>query len=283
MLFWRKSGHYAPGLSFSSVDEAVKKLTELEPSPDIVIIQCLDNNMYFVAGDDGSLALPVRAKDGKYHVCGELRVATKDQAGCLLTTIEPLLKTLPDVKKIVLSPLPHYSLVGQSCCARTDHMTNMGPDLAGIIRTGLANMKKTARSFLFKNKISGVCIIDPGTMVDVADPVNFKDPVHLTAAAYGLIAEGLKMVLSGTSEEDNSTDPSSGGASKRIRTVSATSGRGGYSADPHSGAVDSVPGVCLAGEGDGDLVAGPGGGGGNRLPSDQDRVYTRTVSTGFNT
>jgi hypothetical protein len=131
-------------LTKASVEEAVTKLADLEPSPDIVIIQCLVNNTYFVAGNDCSLALPVRAKDGKYNVCGELRVATNDQAVRLLTTIEPLLKTLPDVPKIVLSPLPPYSLEGQSCCDRTDHMTNMGPDLAGSIRTGLANIKKTA-------------------------------------------------------------------------------------------------------------------------------------------
>jgi hypothetical protein len=49
-------------LTKASVEEAVTKLAELEPTPDIVIIQCLDNNTYFVAGDDGSLALPVKAK-----------------------------------------------------------------------------------------------------------------------------------------------------------------------------------------------------------------------------
>jgi hypothetical protein len=63
-------------------------------------------------------------------------------------------------------------------------------------------------------------------MIDVADPTVVRDPVHLTAAAYNLVAEGLKMVLSGTSEEDNSADPSSGVASKRIRPVSVTTGHG---------------------------------------------------------
>jgi hypothetical protein len=54
--------------------------------------------------DDGTLSLPVKGRDKKFHVPGELRVATKEE-GSVLKTIK-LLDVLPTVSKAIILPVP---------------------------------------------------------------------------------------------------------------------------------------------------------------------------------
>jgi hypothetical protein len=79
--------------SKANVKAAVGLLAELQDQPDLIVIQGLDNNAFFVGEVDGLFSVPVRGPDNKYHVDGELRVPNKDQTINLIRLIRPLLDT----------------------------------------------------------------------------------------------------------------------------------------------------------------------------------------------
>ena len=74
----------------------VNELNALRPRPDVIVLQCMDNNSFFCQGEDGSLTLPVKAiSDRKYHVVGELRIASREQVNNLqYKMIKPPLRSL---------------------------------------------------------------------------------------------------------------------------------------------------------------------------------------------
>jgi hypothetical protein len=116
-----------------------KSLAELEFPPDLILIQVLDKNTFFVAKEDGTLSLPVKGKDKKLHVAGELHVATKDQVGSMLKTLKSLLDALPSVLKAVILPVPRYCY--KKCCNDETNVTHSGNNLAMEVKSGLAVVK----------------------------------------------------------------------------------------------------------------------------------------------
>jgi len=46
----------------------------------VIILWVLDNSLYFVEDEDGARYLPKRGEDGKYHIEGQLKLATGKQA-----------------------------------------------------------------------------------------------------------------------------------------------------------------------------------------------------------
>ena len=126
--------------------------------PDLMVVQLLDNNAYYCLGEDGTLSLPGKLLDGKYHVVGELRVASKEQTRALLKLAAPILKSCPGVKKVLVSCIPRYT--ASRCCADSGHLTGGENGLARVL-TDLAAMRRTARSFLFTERLSNVQIVDP--------------------------------------------------------------------------------------------------------------------------
>jgi hypothetical protein len=213
-------------LSVDSINQAVNSLTEMECTPDLILIQVLDNNTFFVAKEDGTLSLPVKGKDKKFHVAGELRVATKEQMSSVLKTLKPLLDALPSVPKAMILPVPRYCY--KKCCSDETHVTNFGDNLANRIKSGLGVVKKTVRSFLFREKYTGIRIIDPYSVVSSLGSDRYADPVHLIQAGYDDLASHVLGVLAGTVEGDKPADPPSTvqNTNKRIRILSMGSGRG---------------------------------------------------------
>jgi hypothetical protein len=146
----------------------------------------------------------------------------------LLTVAKPLLTVAPTVPKVLVTPMPRYA--HKKCCDKQGHVTNMGPGMLAELTAGLKSVKKSIRSFLFREKISGVRIFDPHSVVNFADPETFADPVHLKAAGYLAIAEGILESMAGGAEGDSAADPPSATENnKRIRILSV-SGRGGTGA-----------------------------------------------------
>jgi lysophospholipase L1-like esterase len=215
-------------LSATSVKVVADNLTAMDNAPDLIVVQVLDNNSFFAASDDGSLSLPTKGHDGHYHVQGDLRVASKDQVASVLKTVRPLLEVLPKTKKVLFMPVPRYIFPELKCCDEIGHITNMGEGLAAEVRSGLGAMKKATRSFLFKERIQNVKILDPYNLVTSLDRSGFADPVHLTQVGYEQLAKAVVDVLAGSDEGNSTTDPPSSdtAAPKRIRTVSMGSARG---------------------------------------------------------
>ena len=92
-----------------NMEEQVNFLTSLNPPPDVLVVQAMDNLSYYCLQEDKTLTLPVRKEDG-YHVNGELRVATKEQNTNTLRILKPLMTALPTAKVILVTCLPRYAL-----------------------------------------------------------------------------------------------------------------------------------------------------------------------------
>jgi hypothetical protein len=144
----------------------------------------IDNNAFFVSKEDGTLTIPSRGQDGKYHVDCDLRVASKDQSASLMRILRPLLDAEPEIPKIVITLSPHYAFEQHRCCNNPEHCTNSGPDLIKAVKSGLAVMKKTIRSIIFIEKVVGVRMLDPGFCFDVGDTGSYANSVHLTQDRY---------------------------------------------------------------------------------------------------
>jgi lysophospholipase L1-like esterase len=213
-------------LNKDDIRKLVEEIEQLDTVPDLLVVHALDNNAYFVGGDDGTLSLPRKGADRKFHITGNLCVATKDQTVMLMKLILPLLEAEPEIPKILVLPMPRYCHPGQKCCLDPEHLTNAGSDLFTEVRTALTNMKRTIRSFLFQHKVMGVKLLDPGSVVNMADPSSYTDPVHLTATGYAALAEHIIAMLAGTAEGDKAADRPDAGSSKRIRILSMSATRG---------------------------------------------------------
>jgi hypothetical protein len=176
----------------------------------------------------------VKGKDKKYHVMGELRVATRDQINSLMKTIRPLVDVKPGVTKVIVLLVPWYCC--SKCCDDASHVTNFGKDLVAEVRSGLSAVKKAVRTYLFKEKYVDIRLIDPSVVIKDIGSGTFADPVHLTKDGYDQMAGHVVSVLLGVGEGDMPADPTSNtNQNQRIRILSmgsvrgsATRGRGGW-------------------------------------------------------
>jgi hypothetical protein len=67
-------------------------LAEKYDGETLILYQLLDNNFYLACDADGNRSLPVKGRDGKYHVPGRLVTADRDEVRRLFTEALPLLR-----------------------------------------------------------------------------------------------------------------------------------------------------------------------------------------------
>jgi hypothetical protein len=237
-------------LSKRSIEAAIEALSEMEEAPDLLIVYGLDNNSFFVSKEDGTLTIPAKGRDKKYHVDGDLRVATREQTVSLLRIMKPLLDAEPEIAKILVTPIPRYAHEAHRCCADPEHCSNSGQDLIKEVRAGLATVKKTARSFIFSEKLSGVRIMDPNACIDTNAVGNYADPVHLVQDRYRDLARKVIEMLAGLDVEDSAADHSTSkpNNNKRIRVISA-SARGSGSGSGTGRGIGATRGRSFGGRG----------------------------------
>ena len=72
----------------------------------VVILMATDSSLYFCEDDEGARFLPKRDDAGKYHIEGQLKLASAKQAAKVLQKLLPLLRWLKKNKKIIMIPLP---------------------------------------------------------------------------------------------------------------------------------------------------------------------------------
>ena len=209
-----------------AVEEKVAYLTSLEPSPDVLIIQALDNSSYYCLNEDGTLTLPVRLGGG-YHVTGELRVATKDQSQNTLKLLKPLITALPNAKVILITCLPRYAQEGLGCYKAEGHMVRHSARSYADICRDLAALNKTAKSYFLQEHLKNVWVFNPTTSCNLSQPDAFSDPVHLTPAGYENIAADAFDLATGAVEAKRKAASDTDELTKRVRLVSGPPSRGG--------------------------------------------------------
>ena len=95
--------------------------------------------------------------------------------------------------------------------------------------SSLVAMKKAARSFIHKEKLTETRIVDPNILMEGLDMGQHRDPVHPPAEFYSKLAAKLTALLEGEAVEahggpsDSRPEPDP----KRIRLVSSCGGSRG--------------------------------------------------------
>ena len=84
--------------------------------PDVIVLQCIDNNMFFSLDKDGCLNLP-RKYDVRYHIEGGLKVASREQVTNIVKYLDQLVRAVPAAEVILVTSFPRYCLEGQHCCS----------------------------------------------------------------------------------------------------------------------------------------------------------------------
>ena len=111
------------------------------------------------------------------------------------------------------------------CCQDSSHMVGMDAGSSGNILASLVQMKKHIRTFLTKENLSQLKLVDPIQLMEGVAVEGHMDPVHPPDELYDKLAVRLTTVLEGDGkpslEVGLEPDP------KRTRLLSYGTGRGG--------------------------------------------------------
>ncbi len=67
----------------------------------VVIFMGLDNGLYYAEDEDGERTLPKKDKEGKFHVEGQVQVASCKHAKQLVDNCQPIWDLLGEIKKVM--------------------------------------------------------------------------------------------------------------------------------------------------------------------------------------
>ncbi len=217
-----------PGCSVTreSVDSVVRRLNAELKKDDIVLIQWLENSIFFMLNSDtGSMVLPSRdEQDGIFHVTGKVTVSKDVQLEALLDKLEPLLSGYPDNLKMLLCPLVRYL---EDCCA--GHPRDELVRKEDVIRQmkELYQLRRVLKSRIIRKKFKNVIMFDPLACLGAAASVDkakavMADCFHLNARAREIVAVEVKEQIVGWLRgRKRGSDTKAGSEDKRPRLDSA--------------------------------------------------------------
>ena len=170
------------------------------PSYAVFVFDILGNSSARFRQEDGGSSLPIKLNGG-FHLLGELEMMQQEHVEQALSPIEHLYKNLLKSNcKIFNPPIPRY-LFG-SCCLDLAHGSNILMGGHGEKMVGEhCRIRNNLKSILLKDGIRNMRVLDTlGTLTSkstVAEqltalkPLVARDNVHLTAAGYKALAEGI--------------------------------------------------------------------------------------------
>jgi hypothetical protein len=146
----------------SSAEQLAKmiKTAITDQEPGTVLLQFLDNSVYYAKAPDGSWLPPTADASGKYHMLGEIRVASRDTQLDHFRALSPVFNMLEQRKTLMITPLPRY--ISSSCCTDSSHGTNRtGPEYKKKMMADLDLMKRNLKDFIFKEGNRNMKLFDP--------------------------------------------------------------------------------------------------------------------------
>jgi hypothetical protein len=179
-----------------------RKLEEEDPA--IVILQLLDNSMFYVKHEDGSRLLPRQGEDGAVHVEGELQVCPRDVQEDHFLLMRKVFESVGKRKCIWLAPLPRDVTAG--CCNDVRHVQNRGdPYFMEDMLLKLDGVKRHMREYIHAAGKKNVKVFDPFHEVRDMPHGRFWDaePRYPTNEAVIKMAEGI--IKTATSMQDTSS------------------------------------------------------------------------------
>jgi hypothetical protein len=185
-----------------------------------VVLQLLDSNIYYVRGADGTRELPKKEADGRYHVKGELMVASYEQQTEHFHALKPILDTIGKRPCLIVSPMPRFIIDG--CCKDARHVSNRLDPFFQDDQLDQLNHRR-----------GNVKIVDPAMELRGLenDDIWFVDPIHPIDPIYRRLAIAVITIAASVNEDQEHS------GTKRRRTDSGDRQRGG----PPTGAPANRP------------------------------------------
>jgi hypothetical protein len=229
----------------STAENLCKQIAEHVDESMVIIMMVTDNMAYLVETEDGESHLPKKDDGGKYHVDGQVKLASAKHVRKILQKFLPVLELLKKNRKIIMVPLPRY--VCQPCCLIEDHCTNRKEkDFLPTMLNGLKEIRRELKEACHEWKLANYKVINGCTLLGLTEESEFhswdemmgKDPVHLTGNGHVKLAneivrmaEGPDAVFSGGKRahdgEDDRPAPIIGGRKQWIYLSASGSVRGG--------------------------------------------------------
>jgi hypothetical protein len=209
-----------------SVDSVVQRLNAELKKDDIVLIQWLENSIFFMLNSDtGSMVLPTMdVQDGIFHVTGKVTVSKDVQLEALLDKLEPLLSGYPDNLKMLLCPLVRYL---EDCCAAHPRDEQARREDGIQQMKELYQLRRVLKSWIIRKKFKNVIMFDPLACLGAAASVEkakaaMADCFHLNARAREIVAVKVKEQIVGWLRgRKRGNDTKAGSEDKRPRLDSA--------------------------------------------------------------
>jgi hypothetical protein len=182
--------------------DAARKLTNLRPGPEDIVVLDIWSNSSFMGTDE--FGLPCRAAKGnndtRYHIVGNLQAAPKSLFEKILQDAVPVIESAGDSKIVMALPIPRYVL--SKCCTSPNHISNFGKEnfLNEMYRAAeLAEQAIAGCPAASNVGTLGIQEVFNGADLDLhevrtsgGEPIwSDIDPVHLTRAAYVEMAESV--------------------------------------------------------------------------------------------
>jgi hypothetical protein len=146
-------------VTISRALEQLDSINFADPSRSLIVIFNLDCAAFFAVTEEGDMA-PPRNVEGHYHLDGEMAVATKEMFIKTLKVCTPLFKFKPEVKKLILAPLPRYWL--DKCCDDSSHIPNFSNEnYEKNLFDGLSNLRQHVKDYLFLHHLPNARVISP--------------------------------------------------------------------------------------------------------------------------
>lgn len=182
-------------ITAASIPEMAKEVREQLEKEDVevVVLFCFDNSCWYGEDDEG-VVRPASKSDGRYHIEGDLGIASLDKVTKMTALIQPILEECGDRKMIIIPPLPRYLL--RACCQNEKHMPNRAEFVVDIdkklgriynrMKYDIHHMGiRRYRFVYYKNSFAGV----------TDDELWGEDPVHPRGRCYQLLANSLKVMV----------------------------------------------------------------------------------------
>jgi hypothetical protein len=191
--------------------EVISK-TICDNDPTTVVLQFLDSSMYYVRGADGTRELPQKDSHGKYHVKGELMVASYEQQTDHFNALKPILDVIGKRQCLIVAPMPRFIIDG--CCKDARYVSNrLDPFFQD---DQLDGVRCHLKAYMYNHRRGNVKVVDPAMELRGLDneDIWFVDPIHPIDPIYRRLATAVITMAAPGQEEDG---PAS---SKRRRTDS---------------------------------------------------------------
>jgi hypothetical protein len=187
-------GWRATSASVISLQAKVKELMATYAS-NAVVLQLLDNSIFFGKTEEGAMMPVLKGPDGKYHLQGDLELPTKERQFEILNMLKPVLDMLKEQQIIIITPMPRY--VANGCCDERGHVSNrFQRGFKEEIVAKLADVKMNIKNFLFINHYRNVTALDPTVdMKSLAEEdIWGEDPIHPKESFYEVLAKSVAVV-----------------------------------------------------------------------------------------